>query len=273
MGRKAQIISQEELDNVYKAIEELIFRSHKLCSVDEVIKETKLSENRCRKILRILTSSGKITIVYEGKGKPTIYIPTYMFKEILRAQYKPPWIEKYTFSEKAERLKQIKKTREEIFHYETIERLLYGTNIPLEEAVAYCLKYLEFEDVQHHKEKDSHDVSFLYDGKKYLLEIQGTTKQGNKDKIGQLRGWIEKEVDKGINPDKIVGIFVVNHFRDKDPKERGEPLTKHAISYLKLYHFKFFTTWFLFNIIKGVIKGEISKEKARKLVVEGETYV
>jgi len=257
---------------VYNSIEDYIFRTHKLCSIDEISKETKLPVGRCRKILEKLIQDKKVTVAYEGRGKPTLYIPPYMFEEVLRTQQKPRWVNKYAFNEKMKKLKQIEDVKKEIHHYEIIERLLYGTDIPLEESVAYCLRYLGFEDVQHHKEKDSHDISFLYSGIKYLLEVEGTTKQGSKDKVGQLRGWIEKEVDKGTNPEKLVGIFVVNHFRDKDPKERGEPLTKHAVNYLKLYRMKFFTTYFLFNLMKKVVSGSITKKDACKVLIGGEKY-
>jgi len=225
MGKRMQKIDPKEIDEVYRSIEEPIFKNHRLCSIDEIMKDTGLSRRRCKKALDELILSEKLTIAYEGRGKPTLYIPIYMFEEILRAQHKPQWVENYSFNEKIKKLREIENARKEIHHYEMIERLLYGTDIPLEEAVAYSLKYLGFKDVQHHRESDSHNISFTYNGINYLLEVEGTTKKGSKDKISQLRGWIEKEVDRGTDPNKLVDIFVINYFRDRDLEERGEPLT------------------------------------------------
>lgn len=264
--------NRQEIENVYKFIEDYIFENHKLCSVNEIINALKISKRKCYRLLKVLISQKKITIAYEGIGRPTIYIPTYMFEEILRKQYKPRWVEKYSFKEKIKLLNKIEEMRKRILHYELIERLLYGTGEPLEEAVKYALEYLEFKNVERPQEKDSYDISFTYGDKKYILEVEGTVKSGSKDKVNQLDGWIKKELDMGEDPDRIVGVFVVNHFRDKDPVERGDPLTNHAKLFLKYHHFKFFTTKFLFDIIKKVEEGSLSKENARKIIIEGEEY-
>lgn len=272
MPRTAKNIEQSEKDAVINSIEDCIFESHRLCSIEELANISGLPTHRCRNILELLVSEKIISIAYEGRGKPTLYIPTYMFQEILRTQPKPRWVDKYAFTEKMDKIKQFKKARKDIVHYEMIETLLYGTDIPLQESVAHSLKYLGFEEVEHHQESDLQDVSFSHEGKKYLLEIEGTTKQGKKDKVSQLRGWIEKEVDAGTKPSKVVGIFVINPFRNRNPEEREDPLTRHAKSYLKLYHFRFFTTFFLFNIVKKISVGSLTKEKAREIIIEGEKH-
>ena len=263
-------ITQEELNEVYNSIEDYILENHKLCSLNEILKTTSLSRKKCRRILNELVKRGDLVIIYEGKGKPTIYIPKYMFEEILRKQRKPRWVENYTFEGKKEIERKIEELKREILHYEILERLLFGTGESLEEAVRYALEYLGFEEVERPKEKDSYDISFVYEGIKYIVEIEGTTKQGDKRKINQLDGWIKKEIESGVDPSSITGIFVVNHNRDKDPREREDPLTEQAKNFLRYHHFKFFTTYFLFELVKKVINGSISKEEARKLLVEGE---
>ena len=272
MPRKPSSIKTEELTEVYNAIEEHIFKTHMLCSIDEITRSTKFSRRKCERILNILRQDNKISIAYQGKGKPTLYIPTYMFEKILRTQHKPKWLGHYAFAEKKEKLRRLQSIEDELNKYEIIERLLYATDVPLEESVYYCLKYLGFQDVKHHYKEDYADISFKHKGILYLLEIEGTTKQGSKSKVNQLHGWIKKAVDEGVDPDRVIGILVVNHFRDKDPKDRGDPITKHAKNYLKLYRFRFFTTCFLFNLMKKVIEGSLTKEKAREEIVRGEKY-
>ena len=272
MVRKTQTVNRDVMEDVYRFIEDYILENHKLCSISEIVNSLKISRRRCTRVLKELIRQKKITVVYEGAGKPTIYIPTYMFEEILRTQHKPRWIEKYAFKGKSGIIKKINEMRKKISHYEILERLLYGTGEPLEEAVKYALEYLEFENVERPQEKDTYDISFEYNGKKYIVEVEGTTKQGSKEKVNQLDGWIKKELSTGADPNRIVGVFVVNHFRDKDPEERGEPLTEHAKRFLKYHRFVFFTTIFLFNLVRKVHEGSLSKEKARKIVVEGEKY-
>jgi hypothetical protein len=271
MARPAHLQKAEnELDKVYDAIEDYIFENHMFCSVGEISRAVGKSRPTCEKLLEQLVKSDRIRVVFKGKGNPTIYVPTYMLQEILRAQYKPRWVDKYSFHEKEESLKQMGEATKGIEQYERFERLLYGTSIPLEEAVAYALEYLEFLNVKHHEDEDAQDVSFSYDTKKYLLEVEGTTKQGDVRKVDQLQRWVRKEVDAGSDPGDIAGIFVVNHFRHLDPDERGDPLTDHAKRYLKMYGFNFFTTAFLFDMVKKVHTRNIVKDEAQRLVVKGQ---
>jgi len=156
--------------------------------------------------------------------------------------------------------------------YDMFERLLYRTDIPLEEAVAFTLNYLDFQNVIHHKEnRDYADITFDYDKIKVLVEVEGTTKQGDKDKVLQLEGWVKAEIEKGEkDPAQIQGFFIVNHFRETNPENREDPLTKHAKTFLKHYHFRFLTTYFLFKIVKQVNDGKLDTKNARQILWEGE---
>ena len=151
------------------------------------------------------------------------------------------------------------------------ERLLYTTDIPLQEAVAFALEWLGFLDVKHYKEDpDNPDVTFMYKDIKALVEIEGTTKASDKNKALQLDGWMTREImDLNRKAGELKGFLIVNHFREMEPEKRGDPLTTHAKEFLKLKQSYFFTTCFLFNIVKDVMDG-LSKEEAQKKVWEGE---
>lgn len=75
-----------------------------------------------------------------------------------------------------------------------------------------------------------------------------------------------------MKKEELEGLFIVNHYREITPEERGTPLTPHAKEFLKLNNFKFITTPYLFNLIIKVQNGEMTKEKAREEVVKGEKY-
>ncbi|MHA1828346.1 MAG: hypothetical protein ACTSX6_06830 [Candidatus Heimdallarchaeaceae archaeon] len=263
--------NQNDIDLVYNSLEDCIFETHKLCTLEEISKQSGISKSKCRKILNILLAKDQISIAYKRNNRPTVYIPKYMYQEILRTQRKPDWVENYAFTIKMEKIKEIEATRDEISEYEIIERLLYGTNTPLEEAVAKSLEFLGFK-TEMPEDKSIHDVEVYHNGTKYIVEIEGTSKQGSKNKVDQLSGWMKKEVDLGNPPEKLIGFFVVNHFRNNDPDERGDPLTKHAKDYLKMYGFKFFTTLFLFDLVKKVMQKSMTKKDAREKIIKGERF-
>lgn len=257
---------------VYESIENFIQEKHKLCYINDISNDTKISKPKCKKILNYLIGNEKIIIIFQAQGRPTIYLPTYMFEGILQLQHKPKWLKKYTFNEKNKSLKEIEKLREKVNHYETIERLLYGTGKPLEKAVACCLDLLGLEDVIFVNDNNMHDISFFYKGTKYIMEVKGLTKQGKKENITQLDSWIQQELVTVSNPNEVKGIFVLNHYRNKDPKERDDPLTQNAKKFLKHYRFKFFSTTFLFNIVKEVEQNRLNKDNAIATIIKGEKY-
>jgi len=195
-----------------------------------------------------------------------------MMQGALMTQKKPDWLGTYGFTEKTEISNKIEQLQKEAIRYEQFERLLYATDIPLEEAIAHALDWLGFENVVHHKDDpDNPDVTFEYSGSKALLEAEGTTKAGDKHKIMQLNGWIQRELSQGTEASKLKGFFAVNHYRDGEPPKRGDPLTIHAKEFLRYYSaFRHFTTAFLFDVAKRVANGTLSSEHAQKLVWEGE---
>jgi len=201
-----------------------------------------------------------------------------MMDEILWIQKKPRWLEEYSFEEKKSIHEEIEKCREDIKPFEMFERLLYATNTPLEETIAFVLDWLEFKDVVHVKENpDNHDIEFKHNGKLYLVEVKGKGEgrkgAGDKEDIQQLRSWVERKiVNENMKRDELEGFFVINHYRKVNPEERDDPLTPHAKEFLKLNNFKFITTPHLFNLIKKVQNSEITKEKAREEVIKGEKY-
>jgi hypothetical protein len=266
MLRIKKRLEKNELKAVYDAIEEYIFEHHKLCSITEISQQSGLSKSECRKNIGYLVKEGEIYEAFKsGKTNPIVYIPTYMMDEILVTQKKPGWLEEYSFVEKKSILEEIEKCRENITLFEMFERLLYATNTPLEEAVAFALEWLGFKDVQHLKDSDAPDIKFKHNDKLFLVEVKGITGQGKKEYVAQLDTWIRKEMDEDRDPEKLVGVLVVNHFRTENPKERGEPLTDFAKKYLKRYEFKFFTTCFLFDLINKVEKkGNNQRESKRR---------
>jgi hypothetical protein len=263
--------SGEAYKKIMAAVRNHVFQTHNFPQITDISKLTGIPKFKCNDICSQLIAQKQLYPVFSGVGLPTVVLPYDMMQMVLRTQAKPDWMGKYAFEEKKDLDKKIEKLSSEVVEFEMFERLLYTTDIPLQEAVAFTLEWLSFQDVKHYKEDtDNPDITFMYGGIKALVEVEGTTKAGDKDKAQQLDGWVRREiVNFNKQANELKGFFIVNHFREIGPEKRGEPLTKHAKEFLKLNQSRFFTTYFLFNVVKEV-KGGLSKEKARKKVWEGE---
>jgi hypothetical protein len=272
---KDEQIKGEDFRTVIESIEEYIFQTHKFPSKAQVSDLAKMPKDKSDAIVDQLLRQNQLYSVFGGgHGNPEVILPYDMMQGVIMTQHRPEWLQgvSHTFKEKAEIESKIEEFRKSLIMYDMFERLLYRTDIPLEEAIAYTLDWLGFQNVTHHKEnKDYADVTFEYDQLKVLVEVEGTTKQGDKPKVLQLEGWVKTEIEKEERDQALIkGLFVVNHFRETEPEKRGDPLTKHAKDFMKRYQFLFFTTPFLFNIVKQVSDGKLKPEEARKLVMDGE---
>ncbi|MHA1410208.1 MAG: hypothetical protein ACTSQY_07895 [Candidatus Odinarchaeia archaeon] len=267
-------MSENEYKKVINELKEYIFRNHKLPSTSEISELCSISYDKCTEICNKLEGQKQIyTISGGGHGKPRIIIPYNMMESIFNTQPSPEWIknEKYAFSELEELEKKNVQITEKINNYKKLQFLLYGTDIPLEKSIEYTLNYLGFKDVVHHIDNSNYaDITFLHNGIKYLIEVEGTTKKGNKEKVLQLEGWIGIDIENGIDYDKLKGMFIINHNRDDSPENRDEPLTYHAKQYMKRYGFILLTTKHLFEIIKKVYEKEITKNDAKNIIIKGE---
>jgi len=264
-------LTQDEISKIMESIKEYIFQSHKFPSISEISETSKISKTRCREICDQLVQKNMLYVVFEGQGVPKIYVPYDMMQGLLMTQKKPEWVSKHSLKERDELIKKSTDLNTQLVAYDMFERLLYATDIPLEASVAFALKWLEFKNVVHYKENpDNPDITFEHEGKKVLVEVEGTIKNGGKAKVLQLDGWIRREIDKGKKVAELQGIFVINHFREMEPNSRGDPLGPHAKEYLKRYNCKFLTTPFLFRILKRIKEEGLEKEDARKIIWQGE---
>ena len=213
----------------------------------------------------MLVGQRQLHIAFQGRNMPTVVVPYDMMQAVLRTQARPPWIESYELPEKKGYMDQIHRLETKITELEHFERLLYLTDIPLEEAVAYCLDRLGFEDVVHHKDDtDNPDITFSFDDKLALVEVEGPSGRADKDKALQLQGWLNRAVGEGKKADELQAFLIVNHFRDTEPRDRGEPLTPHAREQLRLYNGRLMTTLRLHQVASDVRTGNLTKEEARQ---------
>lgn len=261
-------------DRVMDAIREYIFQNHRFPQISDIAKQLEIPKTKCKQICDGLIRQQELYVVFEGPTMPKVVLPYDMMQGVLRTQSKPKWIIAYEFKQKKELDRQIEQLQKRTYDYEMLERLLYATDIPLQEAVAFALRWLDFANVEHHvNDTDNPDITFEHGGIKALVEVEGTTRAADKRKVEQLAGWLKREIETGNKRlEELQGFLGVNHYRDKNPAERNDPLTPHAKEFLKLNSSRFFTTVFLLNLVKEVMGG-LSKDEARKRVWEGEPFI
>jgi hypothetical protein len=267
-------INKEQHKKILAAAEDYIFDLHHFPSIRIIGERSGLSIDRCRRIVDDLVSERVLSIVHQHPGTSTIYVPSYMLEDVLRAQRKPDWLAKYQLPERATLDERLRQAREDVSEFDLLERLLYATDTPLEEAVAYGLEFLEFDNVEHiTDDKDNPDIRFDYEGNLFVNEIKGKSRQASKHDILQVDGWAKKEVEEhGADPTKVVRMIFVNHFRMNDPVARGDPLTQHAKSMGRLYNVKLNTTFRLYVLVCQVREGNLTKADACAQIAEGIQY-
>jgi len=262
----------EDFQKVLKVVRDFIFEKHSLPQINDIVDIAGVKKQRCNEVVDQLIKQRELYVAFGGPNVPKVVVPYDMMQGMLATQRKPDWLHAYGFVEKVEIFRKMEELQKEAIRYEQFERLLYAADIPLEEAIAYSLEWLGFRDVKHRKDNtDNPDVTFVNDGIKAIVEAQGTTKAGSKEKVAQLNQWMERELHQGAEAAKLRGFFAINHFRDKEPKKREDPLTQHAKEFLR-YHsnLKFFSTTFLFDVVKKVANGQLRNEEARTIIWNGE---
>ena len=255
----------EDFRTFLTAVRDHIHRTHRFPQVADMARVVGIPRRRCGEICGTLVGQRQLHIAFDGRNMPTIVVPYDMMQAVLRTQPRPDWIGNYEYDEKRRYVNEINQLEGKVGELEQFERLLYQTDVPLEEAVAYCLQWLGFHDVVHHKDdKDNPDITFSFDGKLALVEVQGALGPADKEKALQLLGWLTRAIGEGKKADELQAFLVVNHFRDTEPRDRGDPLTAHAREQLRLYNGRLITTVLLFEVAAKIRSGNLAKEAARQ---------
>jgi hypothetical protein len=265
----AQIETKYYTD-IINYVNKRFYEDHIASITDDIVKETKLTRSKASIYISKLVSNKKLYELYSGKGKATIYIPYEAMFGLLKNQSKPKWLSSYIHSEKSKFEENYSRVKKEYDYYQSLEDILYATDRSLERAISLCLEFVEFDRVLHLDSDDSHDVEFNHQGKVYIIEAKGKTKYADKDDVLQLNSWIGKIIENGGKADNTKGILFINHYRLDNPSNRKEPLSSKAIEFLKLYNFKYITTFYLHKIISNFIDGKLTREQLKEKIINGQ---
>lgn len=184
----------------------------------------------------------------------------YLMKQEI-PELKPTWIEKWTLDPEIELgnkvnkiAKDFEKLTEKIEGYESIKKILYTHGNELTLSIYLIFKEMGF-DVVLKENEGRQDIEIKYNSFFAIIEAKGLKKYANNSDLRQL---LDYYVTTSENNPEVKSIFIVNHFRDQDPAERGEPFTQGAIDLAKNNGFCLLTTIDLFKLYDQFLKNEMT---------------
>ncbi|MEM4202645.1 MAG: hypothetical protein QXS54_01110 [Candidatus Methanomethylicaceae archaeon] len=177
-----------------------------------------------------------------------------------KEMYPPEWVSRYTFPEEEELLKKREEIDQQLAAFTLRKELLYAYGDRLEKAVRFPLEKFGFV-VERLPEEESADFILKVNDKEVAaVEVTGSTKHINVDKVRQLLDFIWNFVRERS---EIKGILVANHFYEKPPEERGEPFTSDALKTAQNNDVCLVTTIELFNVLQKLEEGKVKPEEIR----------
>ena len=159
-----------------------------------------------------------------------------------------------------------------------LRNILKETGDELVYSVKWFLEYIGFTDIVNPDEKVKQedttqklfeeDLNFEYDGLHFLMEVKGiggTSKDSECSQISKIELRRRGE-DKGkVLQRKFKSVYVVNHQRYREPKERQAiPFTSEQIENAQMTYRAMTYTYELFNVYHMIEKGILKKEAVRE---------
>jgi hypothetical protein len=257
-------MSKSDHEKVLNAVEDRFYEDGLFSNAGDIAEITGIPKSSVRGLIEDLEGTG-LTRVYEGSGKPNIYITKQMNNSLTSQVGEPDWISEYEFEEKRELREEVQESNDKIAEYQVIEQLLFGTGVPLEKSAKQALQEM---DLGPDGTENDEDILIEVDGHTYVLEVKGVSGQVSKGNINQLGGWLDKKISEGIKADELTGVLLHNHERNTNPEDRGEPLTSHAKEFLKYRNSTHISTVDLYQIVKKRTENGESPADAREKFLE-----
>lgn len=175
---------------------------------------------------------------------------------------KPEWVDDYIVGDEAEIKEQKKVIDEKEQEFLKVKQLLFESGKSLVDAVEFILKSMGYE-VKNLEKLGEEDLEIKDNDLKAIAEVKGLEGQAKISNLKQLAYYVLGESD-------TKGIFIINHFKDKKLKERGEPFHAEVIKKAGEYGFCLITTTQLFSIYNDIIfKGNKKKLEDIKEKIKG----
>jgi len=215
--------------------------------------------------------------------------PNDLIKEILdefteldtriKSQDSPEWVDEKSLPGEEEAVSKLGDLRErnreidqrieqknkELQEFDRYKALLWGNEDILEQLVPEVFREFGFE-VEGEK-PHSRDGMIHLNGKRFVMEITGTTGGISDDKCRQLSTWVD-DLELEDQKHDYSGLLVVNPDRKTRPSERNpdEYLPTHLQNFLEKRDFHVLLTPDLYDLLSKYRSGELEYEDIRDLL-------
>ena len=147
-------------------------------------------------------------------------------------------------------------------------KLLYETGARLTRIVYFVISKIGFK-TEMKEEEGRQDIEVNEDDFSLVIEVTSSEEDWiNIRKTRQLLDWCQRF--KREQNKKPKGILIANPYCNLPPIERDEPFTKEALKQGESEGFCLMTTVQLYSIFCKFLKGELDKDKIKKLFLETE---
>jgi hypothetical protein len=256
------------LDDVNKFVLDKALEESEFCSVKNVADELGISKDKSRDFLNSLVEDGRLAIVYENP-QIKVYAPREIIRQIIRQIARPEWLPKYPLPNKEKHMETKAKLDRALREYDRFEELLYLKHKILEEPAMFTFKWLGFK-VEKLPEGEFADFKISKDGFSGAVEVSGGNAGCPLGEVRQLFDYFWKMLEKEKRPVKNL-ILLFNHFCDTDLEERAkkQPFAKEIREGAKRSGITLATTAQLYEKIRRVKSGKVTKEQVAKEIIEG----
>jgi hypothetical protein len=176
----------------------------------------------------------------------------------------PKWVNQYLFPSEETLHKQVTEMEKQIDEYRSLRQVVYSYGYQLSYAVYLLFRKTGFK-ARWNEREGRHDIEMDLDGTLGIVDVKGLKGAANNDDLRQLLDHYNTEKLKGEK--EVKGIFVLNQFRDVEPKKRGDPFTKDAIRIAEANNFCLMTTIDLFNLLIRFLRKELDTAEIKKLIL------
>jgi len=170
---------------------------------------------------------------------------------------KPDWVERFLYKEK-------EKLQSKLKIINKIEKLLYGNDRELRDAVIEALKILGFNASAAGRgtEQDIDLSCNHFVG----IEVKGLKAHADRDDMRALLDYYDAQVKKQSD---LKGIFVVNHYREIEPGKKDKPYTESALELAKRKGFCLLMADDLYFTLEKVLANQSLSAAVRNRIIEG----
>jgi hypothetical protein len=177
----------------------------------------------------------------------------------------PDWFERYNYEHELALKDEESKISNQLKEIELIKSILYIYGNSLSRRICKLLNNIGFK-ADWTELKAKHDIEIDFNGTTGIVEVRGLKGPANNEDIRQLLDHYLEYFEKHQH-NNVKGIFIINHFRETDPKDRGSPFTDAAIKIAERQDFCLITTLDLFKIYDSYLNKKLSLDDLRAQII------